>query len=185
MTTKFKQFLLFFMVLLLLAGQVMAQDNRAVISGIVTDETGMGVIGAAIQVKNESTGFNTGSITNENGEYTIKQLPLGGPYSITVTYVGYGDQKKTGYTLNQGDLLRLDFQLKEESVVMEAVEVVANSLKNTIATTGAATSVTERDLAKLPVNGRNFTSLVDLLHLVPAPACQDSLHRLPTIPSTV
>lgn len=45
---------------------------------------------------------------------------------------------------------------------MEAVEVVANSLKNTIATTGAATSVTERDLAKLPVNGRNFTSLVDL-----------------------
>ena len=55
-----------------------------------------------------------------------------------------------------------DFQLKEESVVMEAVEVVANSLKNTIATTGAATSVTERDLAKLPVNGRNFTSLVDL-----------------------
>ena len=106
----------------------MAQDNRAVISGIVTDETGMGVIGAAIQVKNESTGFNTGSITNENGEYTIKQLPLGGPYSITVTYVGYGDQKKTGYTLNQGDLLRLDFQLKEESVVMEAVEVVANSL---------------------------------------------------------
>lgn len=53
MTTKFKQFLLFFMVLLLSAGQVMAQDNRAVISGIVTDETGMGVIGAAIQVKNE------------------------------------------------------------------------------------------------------------------------------------
>lgn len=32
MTTKFKQFLLFFMVLLLSAGQVMAQDNRAVIS---------------------------------------------------------------------------------------------------------------------------------------------------------
>lgn len=55
MTTKFKRFLLFFMVLLLSAGQVMAQDNRAVISGIVTDETGMGVIGAAIQVKNEST----------------------------------------------------------------------------------------------------------------------------------
>ena len=53
MTTKFKRFLLFFMVLLLSAGQVMAQDNRAVISGIVTDETGMGVIGAAIQVKNQ------------------------------------------------------------------------------------------------------------------------------------
>ena len=78
MTTKFKQFLLFLVLLLVSAGQLMAQDNRAIISGIVTDETGMGVIGAAIQVKNESTGFNTGSITNEKGEYTIKQLPLGG-----------------------------------------------------------------------------------------------------------
>ena len=92
----------------------------------------------------------------------MKQLLLGSPYSVTVSYVGYGDQKKTGYTLNQGDVLRLDFQLKEESVVMEAVQVVANSLKNSIATTGAATSVTANDLNKLPVNGRNFTSLIDL-----------------------
>ena len=76
--------------------------------------------------------------------------------------MGYGDQKRTGYTLNQGDVVRIDFQMKEESVTLETVEVVANSLKNTIQTTGSATSVTERDLAKLPVNGRNFTSLVDL-----------------------
>lgn len=162
MKKTFHQIFLLYCMFLLSIGQVWAQDDRAVISGIVTDELGLEVIGAAVQVKNESTGFHTGSITNENGAYTLKQLPLGGPYSITVTYVGYGEQKKTGYTLNQGDLLRLDFQLKEESIVMEAVEVVANSLKNTIATTGSATSVTERDLNKLPVNGRNFTSLVDL-----------------------
>lgn len=94
MTTKLKQVLLLFLMLLAQTWHLSAQDNRAIISGIITDETGLGVIGAAVQVKNESTGFNTGSITNENGEYTIKQLPLGGPYSVTVTYVGYGDQKK-------------------------------------------------------------------------------------------
>lgn len=162
MKTKLYQTILIFMVLFNCTGLLLAQDNKAIISGIVTDETKMGVIGAAVQIKNESTGFSTGSITNENGEYTIKQLPLGGPYSITVSYVGYGDQKRTGYTLNQGDVVRIDFQMKEESVTLETVEVVANSLKNTISTTGSATSVTERDLAKLPVNGRNFTSLVDL-----------------------
>ncbi len=162
MKTKLYQTILIFMVLFNCTGLLLAQDNKAIISGIVTDETKMGVIGAAVQIKNESTGFSTGSITNENGEYTIKQLPLGGPYSITVSYVGYGDQKRTGYTLNQGDVVRIDFQMKEESVTLETVEVVANSLKNTIPTTGSATSVTERDLAKLPVNGRNFTSLVDL-----------------------
>ena len=145
-----------------IAGTASAQDYRAIVKGVVTDDTGEGVIGATVQIKNESTGFTTGSITNESGEYIVKQLPLGSPYSITVKYVGFGDQKKTGYTLNQGDVLRLDFQLKEESVVMQAVEVVANSLRNTASTTGAATSVTANDLNKLPVNGRNFTSLIDL-----------------------
>lgn len=62
--------------------------------GIVTDETGEGVIGATVLVKNESTGFSAGSITNETGEYIVKQLPLGSPYSVTVSYVGYGDQKR-------------------------------------------------------------------------------------------
>ncbi len=162
MDKKIKQVFLLLMFLFCWSESLFAQGNMAVITGIVTDETKTGVIGAAIQVKNESTGFSTGTVTNENGEYTIKQLPLGGPYSVTVTYVGYGSQKKTGYTLNQGDQLRLDFQLKESNVVMQAVEVVANSLKNTIATTGSATSVTSHDLEKLPVNGRNFTSLIDL-----------------------
>ena len=162
MTTKLKQVVLLLCILIITPGYLFAQDDRAVITGIVTDETELGVIGATVQVKNESTGFTTGSITNENGEYTIKQLPLGGPYSIKVSYIGYGDQTKTGYTLNQGDQVRIDFQMKEETITMEAVEVVANSLKNTIATTGSATSVTEQDLKKLPVNGRNFTTLIDL-----------------------
>lgn len=137
-------------------------STQATITGIVTDETNEGVIGAAVQVRNESTGFHTGAITNDKGEYIIKQLPLGGPYSVTATYIGYGEQKKTGYTLNQGDMLRVNFKMQEEAVIMNTVEVVANSLKNTVQTTGSATSVTARDIAKLPVNGRNFTSLVDL-----------------------
>lgn len=137
-------------------------STQAIITGQVVDEKGETIIGATIQVKNESTGFFTGSITNENGEYTLKQLPLGSPYTITASYIGYGQQKKTGYSLNQGDMLRVDFKMQEESVEIKAVEVVANSLKNTVPKIGAATSVTAKDIAKLPVNGRNFTSLVDL-----------------------
>lgn len=149
--------------LLLVCPGVNAQGlNQATINGVVTDENGEGVIGATIQVRNESTGFHTGVVTNYNGEYLIQQLPLGTPYSVTATYVGYGEQKKRGYSLNQGDVLRIDFKMQEEGVVMQAVEIVANSLKNTLQTTGAATSVTARDIAKLPVNGRNFTSLMDL-----------------------
>ncbi len=143
--------------------QVFSQsNNKATITGTVVDEAGLEVIGATIAVKNESTGFYTGSVTNENGVYLIKQLPLGSPYTITVTYIGYGEQKKTGYVLNQGDMLRVNFTMQEASLEIAAVEVVANSLKNTVGTTGAATSITAKDITRLPVNGRNFTSLTDL-----------------------
>ena len=155
------------MVLILLHGFLQpganAQENtQASVIGVVLDENGEGVIGASIQVRNESTGFHTGTITNDQGEYLIRQIPLGSPYSVTATYIGYGEQKKTGYSLNQGDMLRVNFKMEESAIEIKTVEVVANSLKNTVQTTGSATSVTARDIARLPVNGRNFTSLVDL-----------------------
>lgn len=148
--------------LCLIVSGAFAQGTQASITGTVTDEKGETIIGATIQVKNESTGFFTGGITNVDGEYLIKQLPLGSPYTITASYVGYGEQKKMGYSLNQGDMLRVNFKMAEGAISIQAVEVVANSLKNTVPNIGAATSVSARDIAKLPVNGRNFTSLVDL-----------------------
>ena len=71
-----KRFLLLLCLSLFVAGYVSAQDYRAIVKGIVTDETGEGVIGATVLVKNESTGFSAGSITNETGEDIVKQLPL-------------------------------------------------------------------------------------------------------------
>jgi hypothetical protein len=120
------------------------------IAGTITDETGEAVIGATVRVKNESTGFSTGTVTNLNGEYSIKQLPLGSPYSVWVSYIGFGEQRKTGYALNQGDMLKVDFQLTIEAQQIQAVEVVANSLKNTTPDIGAATSVGSRDTAEAP-----------------------------------
>ena len=150
------------LMLCMAVGYAAAQDYQAVVRGIVTDENGDRVVGATITVKNESTGFSTGSVTNIDGEYIIKQVPLGSPYTVTATYIGYGEQRRTGYSLNQGDVLRLDFRMQEESVLIEAVQVVANSLRNTVSATGAMTSVTADDLKKLPVEGRNFATLIDL-----------------------
>ena len=139
-----------------------AQGTQASITGKVTDSTGETLPGATVVVKNESTGFSAGMITNVNGEYIFRQLPLGSPYSVTVTYIGFGEQKKTGYSLNQGDLLQVDFRLQEESINLGAVTVVANSLKKSIDRIGAVTPITPKDIQTLPTNGRNFTALMDL-----------------------
>ena len=138
------------------------QGNEATIIGRVTEVKAGPIIGATVLVRNESTGFQAGTVTDLNGDYIIKQLPLGSPYSITVTYIGYNEQKKTGYALNQGDQLRLNFEIAANSTELQAVEIIGNSMKNSVPTLGASTPVTARDIAKLPVNGRNFTSLIDL-----------------------
>lgn len=78
-----------------------AQTNQATIRGTVVDGTKSHVPGATVQIRNESTGFTSATTTNEKGEFIIKQLPLGKPYTVVVSYIGHGEQKKTGYSLNQ------------------------------------------------------------------------------------
>ncbi len=140
-----------------------AQTTQAGFSGKITDENNKGVHGASVEVRNESTGFTTKTSTNANGDFNFKELPLGGPYTIKVTYIGYGEQVRSGFMLNQGDMIRLNIPIQNASNVLETVELTGvSTLKNKIENLGAATAVTARDIAKLPVNGRNFTSLMDL-----------------------
>ncbi len=140
-----------------------AQTTQAGFSGKITDENNKGVQGASVEVRNESTGFTTKTSTNANGDFNFKELPLGGPYIIKVTFIGYGEQIRSGFTLNQGDMIRLNIPIQNTSNVLETVELTGvSTLKNKIENLGAATAVTARDIAKLPVNGRNFTSLMDL-----------------------
>lgn len=149
-------------VFLAFSHSVVAQNTQASISGTVTDQQSAALVGATVQVKNESTGFTTGTLTNAKGEYLFKELPLGGPYTILVSYIGYAEQKQTGYVLHQGDAIRVKLNMQESNQSLEAVEVAASSLKNQVDNLGASTSISARDITKLPVNGRNFTSLMDL-----------------------
>ncbi|MGA0556345.1 carboxypeptidase regulatory-like domain-containing protein [Larkinella sp. VNQ87] len=155
--------LLFGLVLLgFTVGKTVAQTTQASISGIILEDQKKPLPGATVQVRNESTGFTTGTVTNAQGEYSFKELPLGGPYTIRVTFIGFGEQKRTGYALNQGDAVRINLTMQQDSQTLEVVQVVASGLKNKIENLGAATAVSAKSIAALPVNGRNFTSLMDL-----------------------
>ena len=81
---------------------------------------------------------------------------------LIVSYVGYAEQRKTGFVLHQGDAIRVKTNLQESTESLEAVEVQATSLQNQVENFGASTSISARDITKLPVNGRNFTTLMDL-----------------------
>ncbi|MGF1924059.1 MAG: carboxypeptidase regulatory-like domain-containing protein, partial [Bacteroidia bacterium] len=142
--------------------KVVAQTTQASISGVITDEQKKPIPGASVQVKNESTGFTTKSTSNALGEYTFKELPLGGPYTVTVSFIGLGEQTRTGYMLNLGDVVKVGVTMRATAQTLEAVQVVASGLRNKAKTFGASTEISAKTMNQLPVNGRNFSSLMDL-----------------------
>lgn len=142
--------------------EVLAQLTNASIYGIIKDNSGNPLPGTTVLVKNEKTGFTAGTVTGEKGNYVIRQLPLGDSYSIATNYVGYGEQKAIDISLNQGDNIQLNFTLSEQATALNEVSITAKPVTGRIDKLGATTSVTAKDMSVLPVNGRNFTSLMDL-----------------------
>ena len=142
--------------------KTVAQTTQASISGIITEGQKSPLPGATVRVRNESTGFSTGTVTNVKGEYFFKEIPLGGPYTVTITAVGLGEQRRTGYMVNQGDDIKVNLTMQETGQDLEVVQVVASGLKNKTDILGAATAINAKTLVSLPVNGRNFTQLINL-----------------------
>ncbi|PZR23111.1 MAG: TonB-dependent receptor [Citrobacter freundii] len=154
--------LLLVLLLLSCGQQLFAQAVQASISGNIYNNEKKPQAGATVAVRNESTGFATSTVTNSQGSFTFKELPLGGPYTVTVTYTGYGQQKRQGYMLSQGDAVKIDIEMQTNETTLQVVEVVGSGIKNRIENAGAATAVSARTMTRLPVNGRNFATLMDL-----------------------
>lgn len=142
--------------------EALAQATNATLSGVVKDESGVRLPGATVMVKNTATGFSTGTITNVDGEFQIRQLPLGGPYEVTTSYVGYQEVKKSGYILNQGKKVTINFDMTSSATELETIIVDGESITNRIDELGEVTSIGARQIKNLPTEGRNFTRLTAL-----------------------
>mgnify|MGYP003641115765 CR=1 FL=1 len=144
------------------AQHVLAQATNASITGKVLDDTNLPLVGATIMVENGATGFKTYTITSEEGNFNFQQLPLGKPYSVTVSFIGYSTKVRNGYELNQGDRINLEFKLTSGETELDEVIISANNLDNEIDKLGGVTSISSTQIKNLPTEGRNFTSLTSL-----------------------
>ncbi|MEQ9442195.1 MAG: carboxypeptidase regulatory-like domain-containing protein [Cyclobacteriaceae bacterium] len=152
------------MPLLLLSLLTFAQGTDASISGKVTESgSDEPLPGATILVENQSTGFSIGTSTDLKGRFILKELPLGGPYEITINYVGYQPVSLTGYQLNLGDQIMIDeVSLVEGETVLKEILVDGNNFMNRRDRLGSSTAITGRDLQKLPTQSRNYMELAAL-----------------------
>ncbi len=163
---KIYRSVLLFMIGFVPGALLLAQGTDASISGSVIGPGNEPLPGATVVVKNESTGFLTGTITNMDGVYSMKQMPVGGPYVVEVSYVGFQKQVKKGYSLSQGEKLKVDFNVSESAVELDEIVVSGSSFKSRDSRLSAATSVSAADVKSLPANDRNFNNLAALSPLV-------------------
>ncbi len=157
------------LLVMLLAGTagLWAQVTTATISGKAIDADGAPLIGATVLATNNSTGTQYGTTTNIEGRYTIPNMRIGGPYTITASYIGYSDDVVEGIYLALGQTARVTFNLSEGVDVIEGgVTVVGTKDANVNRErTGAATLLGGTELTRLPSISR---SAADYTRLTPS-----------------
>src|ERR1051325_37806 len=104
-----------------------AQETTATFRGTVTNAKGELVSGASIIVKMESTGFQTGTQTNNKGIFVIPNLKPGGPYTIIISFIGTDPQTFENINLSLGNNPELNVSLKGAEKNLE--EVVLNTAR--------------------------------------------------------
>lgn len=140
-----------------------AQVTTSNIRGTVVDDSGVSLLGANIVAVHTPTGTKYGAITNDKGKFNLLNLRVGGPYEVTISYVGFQEQKDTGLFLSLGNTVTLDVQLQSSSQQLEEVVVVSDrSGTFNDDRTGSETNIGDRELRRLPTISRSqadFTRL--------------------------
>jgi hypothetical protein len=106
-------------------GHLAGQQDRATLTGVVTDPTGAAVPAADVKVTNTATNAVYRTLTNETGWYVVPNLPVG-PYRISVERQGFRTYVRDGLTLVVGQVARIDVRM-ELGVTAESIEVRAES----------------------------------------------------------
>ena len=147
-------------VLLCSAAPLRAQVDAGAILGTVSDASGGSVRGATVTLTNEGTNASLSTTTGSDGTYKFAPVKIG-TYKLTATIQGFTTVTQKNVAVNVGQDVVVDFALKPGSV-SETVEVVSSIpvLETQDASVGQV--VDQRNVDRLPLNGRNFTFLAQL-----------------------
>jgi Carboxypeptidase regulatory-like domain/TonB dependent receptor len=150
-------FIISIMVLLCVAATY-GQSNGS-FSGIIKDNTGAIVTGATVKVKSEKTGSERSTITNQEGFFSIQEVPPG-IYKITATLSGFKTAQINSLEVAVGQIRTADITL-EIGEVTAVVDVVSDESLPTIdqSSNRLGVNISAKEVEQLPVNGRNYSQL--------------------------
>ena len=140
-----------------------AQTTTSKIKGTITDNSGESLLGANITAIHTPTGTVWGTTAQDNGRYTLSNLRIGGPYTITISYVGFESKKVINIFLILGKTTNINAVLSDDINMLD--EIVISSGKNAVFNndrTGAQTSIRSKDLRTLPTISRSASDFTRL-----------------------
>src|SRR5947209_879225 len=149
--------------LLLLALDVragLAQTNLGSITGIITDPQGAIVPDAPVTATNVATGLHTATKSNSAGIYLLTSLPLG-TYTVSVEHPGFSKYVREGITVDAGQRLGLDIELKI-GAMQEALTVTGEAPLIEDRTSTVDTTIEPKSIEALPLSGRKTLNVVAL-----------------------
>lgn len=155
--------LLLTVALSLVVAVAMAQVTTSSIRGEVTANDNP-LSGATIVAIHTPSGTRYGTISNNEGHYAISGMRVGGPYEVTISFIGYNNVIYKDINLGIGDTQTLNTKLQESSVELGDVVITAQ------VNNGSGKTFSRSDMEQIPSIDRSIYDLTNILSSAVAPA---------------
>ena len=152
-----------------------AQKFTGTIRGTVTDPSGAVLAGADVTVMDPATGGTRTVKTSAGGEYVFLEMAAS-TYDLSAKGAGFKEYVSKGVVLNVSSTTTVNIQMTmggaTEQVLVESYAVQVET------STGAVGNVVEgNEVRELPLNGRSFAQLTQLMPGVSPQSNFDSKHK--------
>src|SRR5450432_3938469 len=154
------------LVALLFSLSLSAQETTSEIQGTITDDRQAPLMGATVTAIHSPTGTKYSTTTRKDGRFNLPNLRIGGPYLVTVSFLGFKEEKQDGIMLVLGQDFKTDFSLVPEVKQLNEVTVTTPFQGKVFSSshTGSQEIVNRSQLEQLPSVSR---SLQDYTRLEP------------------
>jgi carboxypeptidase family protein len=129
--------------------------TTASMNGRITDSSGQPLPGATVIAVHVPTGSQYGNVTDADGFYRIPNMNVGGPYTVTISFVGFQEFKRSGIQLTLGQTYKLSRSLSESATELDEIVITADEIFDGNRT-GAETNLSTEQIDVAPTVGRSL-----------------------------
>ncbi|MBC8166277.1 MAG: carboxypeptidase regulatory-like domain-containing protein, partial [Bryobacteraceae bacterium] len=143
--------------LFIISAALHAQTSRGTVTGVVTDQTGAAISGAAVELKDRQTNVGRSTTTNDAGLYRFDAVDLGA-HDVDVRMAGFRNSLVRNFIVEAGQVATVDVRLDVGDTSV-SVEVNANNVQLQVDAPVRGANLSTKQITNLPFATRNPVSL--------------------------